>query len=80
MSKEEQIAAEQNGPAPVPEITASQANRDIVKFVPTKGGQFPVYQRDSPSAVAFRAAYHAARVNGEKEFRFGGLLYNTKVA
>ena len=80
MSKEEQIAAEHNGPAPVPEITQSQTNRDVVKFVPTKNGNFPVYKKDSPSAVAFRAAFHAARVNGEKEFMFAGLKYSTNLA
>jgi hypothetical protein len=80
LSKEEQIAAEQNGPAPVPEITASQANKDVVRFVKTGGGNYPVFQKDSPSAIAFRAAFHAARLNGDKEFMFTGLRYTTKVA
>ena len=49
-----------------------------IRSVKTKGGDYPVYKKDSAEAGDFRGAFAAARKAGKKEFTWQGRKYNTK--
>lgn len=57
----------------------SGAKGDVVKTVRTKGGDYPVYKKNSSQAASFRAAFAAARKDGKKVFTWEGRKYNTKL-
>lgn len=49
-----------------------------VKTVSTKGGNYPVYKKDSAEAKSFGAAFNEAREKGLKVFPWQGRSYSTK--
>lgn len=50
-----------------------------VKTVHTKGGDYPVYKKDSAEAQSFRGAFADARKAGKKTFTWQGRSYTTEV-
>jgi len=50
-----------------------------VSSVKTKGGDYPVYKKDSGAAQSFRTAFAAARKEGKKTFTWNGRSYTTEV-
>ena len=49
------------------------------KVVKTKGGDYPVYKKDSKPAKSFRSAFASARKAGKKTFSWDGRTYTTEV-
>ena len=47
--------------------------------VKTKGGNYPVYKKNSSAAKTFRASFKDARSKGLSMFKFQGRKYNTKL-
>ncbi len=58
--------------------SSEKASSAPVKSVKTKGGDYPVYKKDSSEASDFRSNFAAARKAGKKEFTWQGRKYNTK--
>jgi len=49
------------------------------KFVKTKGGDYPMYEKKSDEAKSFRSAFAAARKGGAKTFMWEGRKYTTEL-
>lgn len=58
---------------------ASGSKGAAANTVRTKGGDYPVYNKNSSQAASFRAAFAAARKAGKKVFTWEGRKYNTKL-
>lgn len=50
-----------------------------VDWVKTKGGDYPIYEKESKTAQTFRDAFSAARHGGEDIFEWEGRKYTTEV-
>ena len=61
-----------------PTAGESTASR-VSKIVKTKGGDYPVYKKDSDESTSFKSAFAAARKSGAANFKWQGRSYNTKV-
>jgi hypothetical protein len=63
--------------AATPSVTIPEAQfkKDVVDYVHTKGGDYPIFRRNSDSAMTWRNTYATAKKNGESTFTFNGLKY-----
>ena len=61
--------------APSVTIPEAQFKRDVVDYVHTKGGDYPIFRKNSDSAMTWRNTYATAKKNGESTFTFNGLKY-----
>jgi len=61
--------------APSVTIPEAQFKKDVVDYVHTKGGDYPIFRRNSDSAMTWRNTYATAKKNGESTFTFNGLKY-----
>jgi hypothetical protein len=50
-----------------------------IDWVKTKGGDYPIYEKESKTAQTFRDAFSAARHGGEDIFEWQGRKYTTEV-
>jgi hypothetical protein len=50
-----------------------------IDWVKTKGGDYPIYEKESKTAQTFRDAFSAARHGGEDIFEWDGRKYTTEV-
>ena len=70
-------------PAPKTPATTSRSptttSSTPAKFVKTKGGDYPTYDKKSDEAKSFRSAFAAARKDGAKTFMWEGRKYTTDV-
>lgn len=69
------VAPRAESPEPSPYTNPLDAP---VLHVETKGGSYPVYQKDSAPAQSFRSAYAEAKGAGAKDFTWESRSYNTK--
>lgn len=80
----EVIQAREPAPAPAPRAESPEPSPYTspldapVRHVETKGGSYPVYQKDSAPAQSFRSAYAEAKGAGAKDFTWQDRSYNTK--
>lgn len=72
--------------APTPSRTSTATSRPSTttsstpaKFVKTKGGDYPMYEKKSDEAKSFRSAFAAARKGGAKTFMWEGRKYTTEL-
>ena len=57
---------------------AKRAAKKSVKVVKTKGGDYPVYKKESKKAESFRGKFSKARKAGKSTFKWKGRSYTTQ--
>ena len=67
-------------PAMVEARKKAKAAKKPVSVVKTKGGDYPVYKKESKKAESFRSKFAKSRKAGKKTFTWKGKSYSTKTA
>ena len=68
------------GPGMKKGVDKIRDKRDTVDVEKTKGGDYPIYKKDSSSAKNFNKAFRDASAAGKDEIQFRGRDYSTKKA